>query len=125
MDFKNGPDREFAQNLAGQLIQQLTRKSRESDGLRKQVDHLTQQVARHERLLSEILGSGSPPPSGQFEEWIAIAENAQEFADRHVAFLPGRGIIASGDSFDAVFQAVQGADSAERITFGFVPAPGA
>ena len=125
MDFKNGPDREFAQNLAGQLIQQLTRKSRESDGLRKQVDHLTQQVARHERLLSEILGSGSPPPSGQFEEWIAIQENVQKFAGMHVAFLPDRGVIASGDSFDVIFQAVQGTDSADRITFGFIPAPGA
>jgi hypothetical protein len=93
--------------------------------LRKQVEDITEQVARHERLLSEILGSGNPPPMGQFEEWIAKSENVQEFAGKHVAFLPGRGVVASGDSFDAVFQAVQGTASAPSVTFGFVPAPGA
>ena len=123
VDFKNGPDREFAQNLAGHLIQQLSKRSRESDGLRKQVEQLTQQVARHEHLLSELLGSGSTPPLGHFEEWVSVAENVEKFAGMHVAFLPGRGVIASGDSFDTVFQTVQGTDSAEQITFGFVPAP--
>lgn len=124
VDFKNGPDREFAQNLANHFIQQLSRKARESDGLRKQVEELSRKVERHEKLLANFLDVGSPPPLGEYEQWIEAGADTGKYLGKHVAYLKGHGVLAAADTLDELFEQVEKLGKVNEVTFGFVPSHG-
>jgi len=69
------------------------------------------------RVLQDLLGESDMPPLGDFEKWCETPE-AEKYAGRHVAFVPGEGVIESSESLGALLAKVRSRDDA---VVGYVP----
>lgn len=122
--FRHEGESNMFRQSASQLLKALTRKARESDDLREQIEKLSQKVEQHERLLADFLDVGSPPPLGEYERWIAAGADGEKYLGKHVAYLPGHGVLAAADTIDELFEQVEQMGKVNEVTFGFVPSCG-
>lgn len=110
-----------AASLIRELTQQLSGKTAENDILRDRIDELTERVDKQERLLKELLSPNSLPKVGDFEQWLSLMEFSGPFQGKHVAFVPGKGVVASSNSLDELVDAVDAMGKVEGLVIGFVP----
>lgn len=87
----------------------------EMDTLRRRVDSLEARVKTLEAGHEEIV---ELPELGPFEIWLA-SDDCKPYAGKSVAFVAGKGVIASADSLDELDGLVE---DAPEIVYGFVPA---
>lgn len=108
-------------SLIRELAERLSGKAAENDILRERIDELTERVDKQEQLLKELFAPIALPEAGAFEQWLASYEAVSPFRGKHVAFVPGKGVVASSDSLDELVDAVDAMGKVEGLAIGFVP----
>jgi len=111
----------FEMGFIRELAKQLSGKTAENDILRERIDELTERVEKQEQLLNELLAPSVLPEAGAFEQWLASGASVSPFRGKHVAFVPGKGVVASSDSLDELVDVVDAMGKIEGLAIGFVP----
>jgi len=111
----------YYEALIQELSLRLSGKANENAGLLNKIDELTQRLDRHEQLLKEIFDPSDLPVYGTFEQWRASGEPANPYRGKHVAFVAGKGVIASSGSLDELMETVEKMGKPEGLIIGFVP----
>lgn len=113
-----GPDWE---SMVRELSHKLTGKAHENAELQERVDALEERVSRNEQLLKEMFDPTNLPIYGTFEQWRTSGEPVNSYRGKHVAFVAGKGVIASSDSLDELMEGVEKEGKPEGLIIGFVP----
>jgi hypothetical protein len=71
--------------------------------------------------LSEYQEGPSLPAPGEFESWIE-SKDADQYAGKHIAYVLGKGVVASSDKLGALSKSVADHPNRKEIRFAFVPA---
>jgi hypothetical protein len=111
----------YSAAMIRELIHTLSGKTHENAELHEKIDELEERVDKHEQLLKEIFDPTNLPVYGTFEQWRASGEPANPYRGKHVAFIVGKGVIASSDSLDELTESVEKKGKPEGLIIGFVP----
>ena len=82
---------------------------------------MTGRIDKQEQLLKELLAPSVLPQAGTFEQWLVSGESVNSFRGKHVAFVSGKGVVASSDSLDELVERIDAMGRTEKLTVGFVP----
>lgn len=88
------------------------------DDLERLVRSLSWTVEKHSDAIQLFQGEVTPEP-GEFEKWYA-SKDARKHAGKQVAYVLGKGVIASSDSLAELLEKVPENEDPEKLVFAFV-----
>jgi hypothetical protein len=115
----------YPAEMIRELVKKLSGKVDENVELQERVEELEQRIDKHEQFLKELFDPANLPVYGTFEQWRGSGDPVNPYRGKHVAFVAGKGVIASSDSLDELMEDVEKKGKPEGLIIGFVPAASA
>jgi len=106
------------------IAQELSRALRESPTLklRRELEELKDTVKAQGRMIEMLLVSEEPkvPSEDAYDIWLK-SEEAKKYAGRYIAYMRGRGVIASASELEQLMPQIEGLKEQEEIVIEIIP----
>jgi hypothetical protein len=105
------------------LIQDLVdaAKKLEALDLRQEIGALNKRLSACEEILQQVFSPPAAESAGTYEQWASDLSLTTAYAGKHIAFIPGKGVVAAAGSLRELADALRPKWQLTEVTIGFVP----